>query len=112
MILLGLFWLVPTLGLLVVSCCDEPGQTSAEGWWTIFTKPAELTIQNYANSAGQRVQRRPSGTRSLITVPTTILVIGISAMAAYAFAVDGLPRPGRGVPRGRRAADRATSRSR
>ncbi|NUT09281.1 MAG: carbohydrate ABC transporter permease [Nonomuraea sp.] len=84
MILLGLFWLVPTLGLLVVSMRTVK-VNNAEGWWTVFTKPAELTIANYKNLLASGFTSSFWNT-VLITVPTTILVIGIAAMAAYAFA--------------------------
>ncbi|MEV4105780.1 carbohydrate ABC transporter permease [Nonomuraea sp. NPDC049649] len=84
MILLGLFWLVPTLGLLVVSLRTTE-VNNAEGWWTIFTKPAEITIANYGNLLAGGFGASFWNTVA-ITVPTTILVIGIAAMAAYAFA--------------------------
>ncbi|MBB6351093.1 carbohydrate ABC transporter permease [Nonomuraea muscovyensis] len=84
MVLLGLFWLVPTLGLLVVSMRTVE-VNNAEGWWTVFTKPAELTLQNYANLLSSGFTASFWNTVA-ITVPTTVLVIGIAAMAAYAFA--------------------------
>ncbi|GGS95907.1 carbohydrate ABC transporter permease [Nonomuraea spiralis] len=84
MILLGLFWLVPTLGLLVVSMRTVK-VNNAEGWWTIFTKPAELTLANYKNLLASGFTSSFWNTVA-ITVPTTVLVIGIAAMAAYAFA--------------------------
>ncbi|WP_188190589.1 carbohydrate ABC transporter permease [Nonomuraea sp. SYSU D8015] len=84
MILLGLFWLVPTLGLLVISLRTN-AVNGAEGWWTVFTKPAELTVQNYQNLLSSGFTTSFWNT-VLITVPTTVLVIGIAAMAAYAFA--------------------------
>jgi alpha-glucoside transport system permease protein len=89
MVLLGLFWLVPTLGLLVVSLRTNQ-VNSAEGWWTVFTKPAELTIQSYQNLLGGGFTASFWNT-VLITVPTTVLVIGIAAMAAYAFAWMDFP---------------------
>jgi alpha-glucoside transport system permease protein len=84
MVLLGLFWLVPTLGLLVVSMRSVEINGS-EGWWTIFTKPAELTISNYKSLLASGFTSSFWNT-VFITVPTTVLVIGIAAMAAYAFA--------------------------
>ncbi|WP_433438601.1 carbohydrate ABC transporter permease [Nonomuraea sp. CA-141351] len=84
MVFLGLFWLVPTLGLLVVSMRTTQVNT-AEGWWTVFTKPAELTLANYKNLLASGFTSSFWNTVA-ITVPTTILVIGIAAMAAYAFA--------------------------
>jgi alpha-glucoside transport system permease protein len=89
MVVLGLFWLVPTLGLLVVSMRTNQ-VNNAEGWWTVFTKPAELTIQNYQNILGSGFTGSFWNT-VLITVPTTVLVIGIAAMAAYAFAWMDFP---------------------
>ncbi|MFC4011741.1 carbohydrate ABC transporter permease [Nonomuraea purpurea] len=84
MVLLGLFWLVPTLGLLVVSLRDTEVNT-AEGWWTIFTKPSDLILSNYTDLLATGFTASFWNTVA-ITVPTTILVIGIAAMAAYAFA--------------------------
>jgi alpha-glucoside transport system permease protein len=89
MVLLGLFWLVPTLGLLVVSMRTTQ-VNSAEGWWTVFTKPAELTLQNYGNLLASGFTGSFWNTVA-ITVPTTVLVIGIAAMAAYAFAWMDFP---------------------
>ncbi|MFI6811071.1 carbohydrate ABC transporter permease [Nonomuraea sp. NPDC050328] len=84
MVLLGLFWLVPTLGLLIVSLRDEK-VNAAEGWWTVFTQPAQLTLDAYSSLLATGFTASFWNT-VLITVPTTILVIGIAAMAAYAFA--------------------------
>jgi len=58
---------------------------NSTGWWTIFTKPAELTIKNYSNLLASGFSSSFWNT-VLITVPSTALVIGIAAMAAYAFA--------------------------
>jgi alpha-glucoside transport system permease protein len=84
LILVALFWLIPTLGLLVVSLRGETANNSS-GWWTMFTKPAELTFSNYSNLLASGFSSSFWNT-VLITVPSTLLVIGIAAMAAYAFA--------------------------
>ncbi|MEU6410654.1 carbohydrate ABC transporter permease [Microbispora sp. NPDC046933] len=84
MILVALFWLIPTLGLLVVSLRGETDNNSS-GWWTLFTKPAQLTFDNYSNLLASGFSSSFWNT-VLITVPATLLVIGIAAMAAYAFA--------------------------
>ncbi|MEO3871806.1 carbohydrate ABC transporter permease [Nonomuraea sp. B12E4] len=89
MVLLGLFWLVPTLGLLVVSMRTTE-VNNAEGWWTVFTKPAELTLQSYQSLLAGGFTASFWNTVA-ITVPATILVIGIAAMAAYAFAWMDFP---------------------
>jgi alpha-glucoside transport system permease protein len=84
LVLIGLFWLVPTLGLFVVSLREETANNST-GWWTALTKPAELTIKNYTDLLATGFTASFWNT-VFITVPTTLLVIGIAAMAAYAFA--------------------------
>ncbi|GGO14514.1 sugar ABC transporter permease [Microbispora rosea subsp. aerata] len=84
MILVALFWLIPTLGLLVVSLRGETDNNSS-GWWTLFTKPAQLTFDNYSSLLASGFSSSFWNT-VLITVPSTVLVIGIAAMAAYAFA--------------------------
>jgi alpha-glucoside transport system permease protein len=84
LILVAVFWLVPTLGLLVVSLRGE-AENNATGWWTLFTKPAELTFENYGSLLASGFSSSFWNT-VLITVPATLLVIGIAAMAAYAFA--------------------------
>jgi len=93
MVVLGLFWLVPTLGLMVVSLRSVE-INAAEGWWTVFTKPAQLTLENYGSLLASGFTASFWNTVA-ITVPTTVLVIGLAAMAAYAFA--WMEFPGRDV---------------
>jgi len=83
--IVAIFWLVPSVGLFLTSL-RTAGDNAESGWWTIFTKPAEITIQNYAN-----LLQNPDITGSIwntivISVPTTILVVLIGSLAGYAFA--------------------------
>lgn len=92
LMIVALFWLIPSIGLFITSL-RTAGDSAASGWWTVFTKPAELTIQNYAN-----LLQNPTITGSfwntiVIAVPSTVLVVLIGALAAYAFA--WLDFPGR-----------------
>ncbi|MCS0602563.1 carbohydrate ABC transporter permease [Streptomyces sp. LP11] len=85
LILVGLFWLVPTIGLLI-SSLRAPEDMSASGWWTALTKPSQLTVDSY-----QKLLENGDITHSLlntvlITVPATVLVVVIGALAGYAFA--------------------------
>ncbi|MEV5408272.1 carbohydrate ABC transporter permease [Thermopolyspora sp. NPDC052614] len=89
LVLLALFWLIPTLGLLVVSLRNEEAN-NASGWWHIFTAPAELTLSNYSNLLATGFTSSFWNT-VFITVPSTILVITIAALAAYAFAWIDFP---------------------
>lgn len=90
--IVAIFWMVPTLGLLLTSL-RSAGDNAASGWWTVFTKPAQLTLDNYAN-----LLQNPTITGSfwntvVIAVPSTFFVVVIGALAAYAFAF--LKFPGR-----------------
>jgi len=85
LILVGLFWLVPTIGLLLASL-RSPADMSASGWWKVFSKPSQLTFDSY-----QKLLENSDITHSLvntvlITVPATLLVVVIGALAGYAFA--------------------------
>ncbi|MFF9122900.1 carbohydrate ABC transporter permease [Streptomyces sp. NPDC014889] len=85
LIVVGLFWLVPTIGLLL-SSLRTPEDMSASGWWTVFSKPAQLTFGSY-----QKLLENGDITDSLvntvlITVPATLLVVLVGSLAGYAFA--------------------------
>jgi alpha-glucoside transport system permease protein len=86
----GLFWLMPTVGLLL-SSLRSPADINASGWWEVFTAPAQLTTENY-----ERLLRNETVTDSLlstimITVPATVLVVVIGSLAGYAFAWMDFP---------------------
>ncbi|MFF0190684.1 carbohydrate ABC transporter permease [Streptomyces sp. NPDC005244] len=85
LLLVGLFWLVPTLGLLL-SSLRKPEDMSASGWWKVFSEPSQLTVDSY-----QKLLENSDITNSLlntvlITVPATLLVVVIGSLAGYAFA--------------------------
>ncbi|WP_374203614.1 carbohydrate ABC transporter permease [Streptomyces antimicrobicus] len=92
LVLAGLFWLLPTFGLLISSFLS-PADLNKAGWWQALTAPARLTGDNYA-----RLLENETITGSLlstvaITVPATVLVLVVGALAGYAFA--WLEFPGR-----------------
>ncbi|MFF1626079.1 carbohydrate ABC transporter permease [Streptomyces sp. NPDC058272] len=85
LLLVGLFWLVPTIGLLL-SSLRKPEDMSASGWWKVFSEPSQLTVDSY-----QKLLENSDITNSLlntvlITVPATLLVVVIGSLAGYAFA--------------------------
>jgi alpha-glucoside transport system permease protein len=88
--LVALFWLMPVFGLLVASLRSEQAN-SASGWWTIFTRPAEITLENYADLAGNAAIWKSFLNTVYIAVPSTVLVVVISALAAYALAWISFP---------------------
>lgn len=92
LLLIAVFWLVPSVGLFVASL--RPASASAaSGWWTVVTKPAELTLENYANLVTNPAIAGSFWNTIMIAVPTTVLVVVIGSLAGYAFA--WLEFPGR-----------------
>ncbi|WP_229924544.1 carbohydrate ABC transporter permease [Streptomyces sulfonofaciens] len=85
LILVGLFWLMPTVGLLF-SSLRTPVDLSQSGWWTVFSAPAKLTFDNYQHLLENSAITDSLVNSLLITIPATVLVVVIGALAGYAFA--------------------------
>jgi len=81
----ALFWLVPVFGLMVASLRPQSDSLSS-GWWTALTEPAQLTLKNYALLLDNELMRSSLVNTMLIAVPSTVLVVGIAALAGYALA--------------------------
>jgi alpha-glucoside transport system permease protein len=92
MVVVALLWLSPTAGLFLSSLRDSKDIASS-GWWTVFTKPAELTFSNYSAIFADGTIPHSLLTTTLITVPATVLVVILGSLAGYAFA--WLDFPGR-----------------
>ena len=90
LLVVAVFWLVPTLGLLVTSL-RPVGQYGTSGWWQVFTKPAELTLGAYGDFFANRSLVDSVWNTVLITVPSVLLVVLIASMAGYAFAWISFP---------------------
>jgi alpha-glucoside transport system permease protein len=84
-VVVSLLWLVPTFGLTVASL-RSTADNSATGWWRVFAMPSQLTLANYGRVMGDRGLLGALGNTVLITVPTTLLVVVLGALAAYALA--------------------------
>jgi alpha-glucoside transport system permease protein len=81
----GLLWLIPTVGLLFTAL--RPRELFAtSGWWQAVTKPTQLTMQNFRRIVEDESFVTSLWNTVLITVPTTVGVVLIGALAAYAFA--------------------------
>jgi alpha-glucoside transport system permease protein len=83
--LVAVFWLVPVFGLLIASLRDESANT-ANGWWTVFTKPAELTLANYADLVANQAVWQSFLNTFYIAAPATVLVVVMASLASYALA--------------------------
>lgn len=85
-----LLWSIPTIALLV-SSFREPTAIASSGWWNIVTEPFDLTFGNYEAVLDQQGMGRAFVNSFLITVPATVLIILVAALAAYAFAWMDFP---------------------
>jgi alpha-glucoside transport system permease protein len=84
LILVALFWLTPTVGLLMTSFRPAE-EIVTTGWWTVFTEPAQLTFENYSNILDQEGLVQSLLNTFYITIPTTVLLVIVASAAAYAF---------------------------
>ncbi|MDP9071494.1 MAG: carbohydrate ABC transporter permease [Actinomycetota bacterium] len=82
---IGLVWLVPSIGL-AVSSLRSASDNSASGWWTALSAPGQLTADNYRKLLDNPRMVEAFWNTVMITVPATLLVVGMAALAAYAFA--------------------------
>ncbi|MGH3046787.1 MAG: carbohydrate ABC transporter permease, partial [Gaiellaceae bacterium] len=92
LVAVGLFWLVPTIGLFLISLMS-PADFNEMGWWGILTEPSVITLENYREILGDGPIRSSLLTTIYIAIGGTVLPIFIAALAGYAFA--WLDFPGR-----------------
>ncbi|MGW1891727.1 carbohydrate ABC transporter permease [Streptomyces sp. NPDC002004] len=85
LVVVGLFWLVPTIGLLL-SSLRTPADLSSSGWWTVFSEPSRITFDSYRKLLENSTITDSLLNTVLITVPATILVVVVGSLAGYAFA--------------------------
>ncbi|GHD53829.1 MULTISPECIES: carbohydrate ABC transporter permease [Streptomyces] len=85
LVIVGLVWVTPLAGLFLSSM--RSAQDTAEGgWWTALTRPGQLSFDNYSALLGNAGMTRAFWNTVLISVPATVLVVVIAALAGYAFA--------------------------
>jgi alpha-glucoside transport system permease protein len=92
LVIVGVLWLVPTLGLFFTSLL-APERFNEAGWWQILSKPSLATLDNYDKVFNTPAITSSLWTTVLVSLGGTILPIFVAAMAAYAFA--WLEFPGR-----------------
>ncbi|MFF4851637.1 carbohydrate ABC transporter permease [Streptomyces sp. NPDC001194] len=92
LVLAALFWLMPTLGLLISSFLS-PTDLNRGGWWQALTAPTRLTADNYERLLANDTITGALLSTVAIAVPATLLVVGLGSLAGYAFA--WLEFPGR-----------------
>jgi len=92
LIVVGLFWLVPTFGLFITSLI-APENIQERGWWHFLTEPSQLTFENYRNVLDTEAITEALLTTVWISVGATVGTVLVAALAGYAFA--WLDFPGR-----------------
>ncbi len=83
--LIGAFWLVPTIGLLV-SSFRPAVDNNVSGWWNAIAHPSQLTVQPYVDLINNSGILKAFVNTVLITVPASLLLVIVASLAAYAFA--------------------------
>jgi alpha-glucoside transport system permease protein len=92
LVVIGLMWLVPTLGLFLTSLMS-PSDFNVMGWWKIFSEPSITTWENYRSLFESGPITHSLWVTAQIAIAGTILPIMVGALAGYAFA--WLEFPGR-----------------
>ena len=92
LVVLGLLWLVPTIGLFLTSLLSAEDYLEG-GWWQVFSEPSKFTFENYSAIFDNEVITSSLVTTIWIAVGGTLLPVFVGALAGYAFA--WLEFPGR-----------------
>jgi alpha-glucoside transport system permease protein len=90
LILLGIFWLIPTTGLFITSLLT-PSDAAQGGWWNFFSKPSTWTFENYSNMFDNEGIKDALIVTAQVTIGATILPIVVAALAGYALAWIDFP---------------------
>ena len=90
LVLLGIFWLIPTTGLFITSLLT-PSDAAQGGWWNFFAKPSQWTFDNYKNMFDNEGITDALIVTAQVTIGATILPIIVAALAGYALAWIDFP---------------------
>ena len=90
LVIVGLFWLVPTFGLFLTSLLPS-GEINEKPWWDVIASPSIATLENYSNVFQNEVITDSLITTLIITIGGTVLPILVAASAGYAFAWIDFP---------------------
>jgi len=87
-IFIAFLWLVPTVGVLVTSF-RLAQDVANSGWWTVFENifsQVRFTLRNYQVVLSRMGIGRAFLNSFIITIPSTVIPLGIALFAAYALA--------------------------
>ena len=90
LVVIGLMWLIPTLGLFITSLLT-PSDQAEGGWWNFLLEPSTWTLENYRNMFDNEGIVDALIVTAQVTIGATILPIIIASLAAYALAWIDFP---------------------
>jgi alpha-glucoside transport system permease protein len=90
LLIVGLMWLIPAAGLFVTSLLPA-SVSNAEGWWNVFSKPSELTLDNYRQMFDNDQITHALVVTAQVTIGATVLPVLFAALAGYALAWIDFP---------------------
>jgi alpha-glucoside transport system permease protein len=85
LVLIGIFWLIPTTGLFITSLLTA-SDAAQGGWWNFFAEPSKWTLENYRTMFDNEGITHALWVTAQVTLGATVLPIVVGAMAAYALA--------------------------
>ena len=89
LLLIGVIWLVPTVGLAVTSFRPR-ADIQSSSWWSSLTN-WDFTLHNYDLVLSNAKMGSAFVNSLMITIPSTLLPLTFAAMAAYAFSWINFP---------------------
>jgi alpha-glucoside transport system permease protein len=90
LIVVGVLWLVPTVGLLLTSLLPA-GDIAQEGWWSIVGEPSRISFENYREVFDNEAIMSALWTTVQISVGNTLILVVVAALAGYALAWFDFP---------------------
>jgi alpha-glucoside transport system permease protein len=82
--LIGLVWLVPSIGLFITSFRPSSDMRST-GWWTVVAEP-RFTLNNYERVLTAEGMDQAFMNSLFITIPATLAPLVVASLAAFALA--------------------------
>ncbi len=92
LLIVGVLWLIPTLGLLFTSLLP-PESIAQEGWWKAIAEPRVMSLENYRAIFENEAITSALWVTVQIAVLNTLILVVVAALAGYALA--WLDFPGR-----------------
>jgi alpha-glucoside transport system permease protein len=83
--IIGLIWLLPTIGLLITSF-RPASEILSSGWWEIFAGRINFTLDNYSQVINAQGMGQAFINSVMISLPATFFTVLVAALAAYGFA--------------------------